>query len=84
MLRKAGISVGEQQQHLEVIRNALELCTIEKSSASVKYMNEFSNDTSGLQATLMRVHLCAINFWWLVCLSHAIRLSLKQSLIMHT
>ncbi|KAM7533402.1 hypothetical protein Aperf_G00000125895 [Anoplocephala perfoliata] len=46
MLRKAGISVREQQQHMELIRNALEICTIDKSSGTVKYMNDLSSSTS--------------------------------------
>uniref|UniRef100_A0A5K3EY90 non-specific serine/threonine protein kinase n=1 Tax=Mesocestoides corti TaxID=53468 RepID=A0A5K3EY90_MESCO len=46
MLRRAGISVREQQQHMELLCNALEICTIEKSTGTVKYMNDLSNHTS--------------------------------------
>ncbi|VDN98607.1 unnamed protein product [Rodentolepis nana] len=46
MLRKAGISVREQQQHMELLRNALEICTIDKSTGTVKYMNDLSSSTS--------------------------------------
>ncbi|KAL5964261.1 Serine/threonine-protein kinase PAK 3 [Taenia solium] len=46
MLRKAGISMREQQQHMEVIWNALEICTTNKSTGTVKYMNDLSINAS--------------------------------------
>ncbi|EUB60114.1 Serine/threonine-protein kinase PAK [Echinococcus granulosus] len=46
MLRKAGISMRDQQQHMEVIWNALEICTTNKSTGTVKYMNDLSINSS--------------------------------------
>ncbi|CDS35726.1 p21 activated protein kinase 1 Dpak1 [Echinococcus multilocularis] len=46
MLRKAGISMRDQQKHMEVIWNALEICTTNKSTGTVKYMNDLSINSS--------------------------------------